>query len=162
MPHPTVTVESILSNIQYMPNGCIEYIGSRSPRGYGITRLKNGAKSAHRFFFEMFCEPIPKGMNLLHHCDNPPCINPGHLYVGTQKENVRDSMKRNRFNSQKRQASFRRGEEHKNSKISFKKVLKIRNYKKDPGVTYKKIGKHFGVGASTAFSIITGKYRKYK
>lgn len=73
-------------------NKCWEWLGSRYPSGYG--RLSK--KYAHRLSFEIINGLIPKGMHVLHTCDNPPCVNPKHLWVGTAGDNMRDRDKKGR------------------------------------------------------------------
>ena len=81
---------------------CIEWQGSRDRQGYGKA-WKNGANArAHRVAWEEANGPIPEGMCVLHHCDNPPCINPDHLFLGTRGDNARDMVKKGRHKSQLR------------------------------------------------------------
>jgi len=68
--------------------------------GYGMIGLpghSSGSISAHRLAYTLCIGAIPYGMYVLHHCDNPPCVNPAHLFLGTQLDNLhdRDSKKRN-------------------------------------------------------------------
>ena len=62
-------------------------------RGYGVLR---GA-GAHRLSWAAVNGPIPSGLMICHHCDNPPCVNPRHLYAGTAKDNMRDAKQRGRL-----------------------------------------------------------------
>lgn len=68
----------------------------------GHIRIRLDDKSrmmVHRLAYEAYhAEPIPKGLQVNHHCDNPKCFNPNHLYLGTQKDNMQDRSKRNRHN----------------------------------------------------------------
>lgn len=70
---------------------CWLWIGAKDVKGYGYlgNRRKPNIK-AHRLSFSMHKGPIPKGKHVLHHCDNPPCSNPDHLFPGTQADNNRD------------------------------------------------------------------------
>src|SRR6266550_5872844 len=68
---------------------CWEWLGSRS-KGYGRITINCGTELAHRISWIVHIGPIPAGLNVLHHCDNPCCVNPSHLFVGTQTDNNRD------------------------------------------------------------------------
>jgi len=79
---------------------CWEWEGSRFPSGYG--RLKR--MRAHRAVWEAVYGPIPAGLCVLHRCDNPPCVRPDHLRLGTQADNMRDRASKGRHPSQKKTA----------------------------------------------------------
>ena len=72
------------------PNDCWEFKGRKYEQGYGRTTVGGPMERSHRFAWITVNGPIPKDGKILHHCDNPPCCNPRHLYLGTQKDNVRD------------------------------------------------------------------------
>ena len=77
--------------------GCWEWQGARDPHGYGRFQVVTGTtQKANRFAYELTNGPVPTGLYVLHHCDNPPCVNPAHLYAGTQRDNVRDMVARGR------------------------------------------------------------------
>lgn len=80
--------------------GCTHWVGNALPRGYGRIVVHGKRYLAHRLSYEVHVGPIPDGMNVLHKCDVPACINPDHLYLGTQRENVRDMMERGRAKGQ--------------------------------------------------------------
>lgn len=83
--------------IERKPNGCWEWLGARKPTGYGVfSRTDRSAVRAHRWAYEEFVGPIPAGMSVCHRCDNPPCVNPDHLWLGTQADNVHDMIKKGR------------------------------------------------------------------
>lgn len=75
---------------------------------------------AHRFSWQIHFGAIPKGMQVNHHCDNPKCVRPEHLYIGTQQDNMRDASERLRFN----------GENHHASKVENRDVAEIRKLRK--------------------------------
>jgi hypothetical protein len=89
-------------------------MGSKDKDGYGKL-CRNGR--AHRISYEVHKGKIPNGMMVCHTCDNPSCVNPEHLWVGTCKQNIRDSVKKKRFNH---------GETNGISKLTEKEVRWIR------------------------------------
>ena len=94
------------------PNtGCWLWIARLNNRGYGVIgrgRRGDGTTAAHRVSWELFCGLIPNGMHVLHKCDNPPCVNPQHLFLGTHGDNMRDAVRKGRANSYTaRQSSIR-------------------------------------------------------
>ena len=83
--------------------GCWNWTAGRFERGYGA--FAYGRKRpgyAHRFSYELHCGPVPDGMVVMHKCDNKKCVNPDHLQVGTQKENINDSVNKGRWMTEKR------------------------------------------------------------
>lgn len=77
-------------------NGCWEWTGSRHPRGYGMVRIGRRAFVASRVAWTIKNGPIPEGLFVCHTCDNPPCCNPGHLFIGDYKANARDRQAKGR------------------------------------------------------------------
>lgn len=78
------------------PNGCWEWTGSRLPKGYGQFAPNHRPVRAHRYSYELHHGTVPAGLMVLHRCDNPPCVNPAHLYAGTRLDNARDAVMRDR------------------------------------------------------------------
>jgi hypothetical protein len=86
----------IKSRCLILPNGCWEFQGTKNHQGYGFMLYRGKAWPLHRLVLTIAIGPIPKSRKAMHTCDYPPCCNPNHLIDGTQRENVLDSVKKNR------------------------------------------------------------------
>ena len=80
-------------------NPCIEWPRGRTKKGYGVKWANGKAVYAHRAAWEEANGPIPYGMQVCHTCDNPPCCNPDHLFLGTNADNQQDSIAKNRHST---------------------------------------------------------------
>jgi hypothetical protein len=88
--------QNLMDRRRVTDTGCWEYTGFCSSLGYGQVRIDGEVWAVHRLMYTLHNGPIPERMKVLHSCDNPPCFNPDHLRVGTQRENVMDSVHRGR------------------------------------------------------------------
>ena len=125
-------------------NSCWEWKAGRFTTGYGQFWKNNKLARAHRVAWELTKGEIPENQCVLHKCDNPPCVNPIHLWLGTMKENTLDMISKNR---QRYVGPWPvlRGEDRPNSKLKEYQVKKIREmYNKDRW-THATLGAKFGV-----------------
>jgi len=123
-----------------MLTSCDIFQGCKDKNGYGWQRAL-GERKAHRVAYAKANGPIPRGMLVCHRCDNPRCVNPDHLFLGTNQDNVDDMMQKGRYrfvgHSQK-------GEKNGNSRLTQEQVDDIRSrYKRGMGPL---LAKEFGVG----------------
>lgn len=82
--------------IEIDAKGCWLWTKGRMPFGYGAIVVNGKTKLAHRVSYEAHVGPIPSGLCVLHRCDVPPCVNPEHLFLGTQLDNMRDKIAKGR------------------------------------------------------------------
>jgi hypothetical protein len=78
-------------------DGCWEWQGATSGKGYGRVSVGGRKLSAHRVAWTLWNGPITSGLFILHHCDNPPCVRPDHLFEGTHLVNMRDARSKGRL-----------------------------------------------------------------
>jgi hypothetical protein len=81
---------------------CWLWLAATNPCGYGTFRYYGRSHTAHRVAYLEMVGPVPAGLEVRHKCDNPPCVNPEHLEVGTHKDNMQDKVKRGRHGHAKR------------------------------------------------------------
>lgn len=94
--------EAFWPRVNKIDRGCWEWMGSRGRRGYGQLQYMNRMLRAHRVAWELVIGPIPEGMLVCHRCDNPPCVNPFHLFLGTHADNAADMTAKGRGNHPER------------------------------------------------------------
>ena len=129
--------------------GCWNWTACLSTAGYG--KIGDGRKSllAHRVSWELVNGPIEHGMFVCHRCDNPRCVNPAHLFIGTQVDNIRDAMKKGRH----KKPPTGGGELCSRAKLTADQARTIRFA---PG-SLSDVARTYRVPISTAFNIRNGK-----
>jgi len=129
---------------------CWPWTGARYRAGYGRIRRGRVQRVAHREAFEIaFGQIVPRELMVCHRCDNPPCCNPSHLFLGTAADNNGDRKRKGRNKDQ-------RGELHPMAKVTANDVLEMRRMRAS-GAMFKDIGARFGVTAQAAYFAVTGK-----
>ncbi len=112
--------ERFEKNLSMEPNtGCWLWTGHQYTNRYGQIGVNGSQVRANRLSWELHKGPIPKGLNVLHHCDTPECVNPYHLFLGTAKDNMADCIKKNRLKP-------RCGITHPRTKLTPEQVSEIR------------------------------------
>lgn len=129
--------------------GCWEWIGWKDKDGYGVASYRfdgTHERRARRIAWIVNFGSIPKRMLVCHRCDNPSCVNPQHLFLGSNQDNVTDMMVKGRNKPV-------RGEQAKMAKLSEKDVLKIRALH-EAGFVQRRIAEQFGVGFQAINKIV--------
>lgn len=84
------SIDVLFDRTAITKRGCWEFLGYKDKNGYGQITYKSKSYLAHRLAYMICVGEITKGYYVLHKCDNPPCINPEHLFLGTQTDNIKD------------------------------------------------------------------------
>jgi hypothetical protein len=154
------TVERFWARIDRVGDRCWPWGGARS-NGYGYVSWRGRVQPAHRIAWQLTAGPIPAGVYVCHHCDQPACCNPAHLFLGTQTDNMRDCAAKGRTTKGDRNPSRLyparrpRGEHHGNAKLTAADVLQIRHRKRQ-GERTRVVAQAFGVSPSHIEYIIRG------
>lgn len=130
---------------------CWLWTGSKVTNGYGCIWLNGKAKQAHRISYEIHFGSIPKNGCILHKCDTKACVNPNHLFLGTQKDNMQDRNNKNR-------QAF--GERSGSSKLTESEIMDIRSRPIYKG-SQTALAKEFKVSSRQISGIINREYWKH-
>lgn len=127
--------------VRHPGNVCWEWRGRAYRFGYGRLKINGRMLSAHRVSYVLTYGPIPDGLYVLHRCDNPPCTNPAHLWLGTHTDNVRDSVAKDRSAG---------------ARLTAAQVREIRAAWAVGGTTKAALGRAYGVNYRTVADILSG------
>jgi hypothetical protein len=140
-----ITKDFITENcIRNQETQCLEWQRSTNSGGYGNTSQGEKPVTMHRKAYELWVGPIPEGLCICHHCDNPPCCNAEHLFIGTKKANSDDKVKKGRHIQ---------GTSVPTSKLTREQVLIIRSRKMTP----KEVSQNFGLSRKQSWSVTAGR-----
>lgn len=145
--------ERLLMHVDKLENGCWVWNRASTHGGYGVMTFNGERIGTHRLSYECFVGPIPAGLHVLHKCDNPPCCNPEHLFLGTPMDNTLDKMRKGRCGI--RNLPF--GESHKRSKLTDQKVREIRSLYATGKISQKTLCGMFGVTNGSIQPLLLGK-----
>lgn len=143
-PHDTKLPDSFWAKIT-PENDCLVWTGHKTSNGYGRLTINSRRTLAHRFAAEDYHGSIPTGSLVLHHCDNPPCVEKMHLYFGTAQDNMDDKTKR---------GHNVKGENHFRAKLTEQQVRSIREQYETGDTSIKRLGKKYGVNSGTISQIV--------
>jgi len=136
---------------KWQENGCREWQGAQHEFGYGVVGIGKQTLKTHRVAWWLTNGPIPEGMQVLHKCDNPPCVNPEHLFLGTDLDNQRDAMQKGRHSK----PPVWNGAANPAAKLAPNNVKMVRRML-SVGYTHRQIARIFGVTKSTIGRIARG------
>jgi hypothetical protein len=152
---------------------CWEWQGRLNWSGYGILCMGKRCnptfheERAHRFCYRIHnaLSKVPKGLHVCHRCDNPKCVNPKHLFLGTDLDNMRDKCRKGRQPKGEEYAKrlrewIPRGSRRSNAKLTETDIRTICEMR-ERGMFYKDIAKHFGVHKQTVCSAALGRTWKH-
>jgi len=156
---PRLTAKQIInfwSKVNHHPGlgpagDCWKWIGWMHDNRYGGFDVGAVTCLAHRVSYAISHGRIPRGMCVLHSCDEPSCVNPAHLWLGTQADNMRDMRKKGRASTGEHAP---RGEQVGNSKLSELQVLEIRDMYAGGGYMQRQLAGEFGVSGQLISRIV--------
>lgn len=146
------SVDRFYAKVAWGTSDCWYWWGYLNPDGYGCESVGGVMMHAHRASWLLHKGPIPHGKYVLHHCDVRNCVNPEHLYLGTQADNMRDMHGRERWT-----ANPYHGAAHCNSKLTWEQVAEMRAAYAAGNVSMAALGRRYGIGGPTVFRIVRGK-----
>jgi hypothetical protein len=151
--------ERFWSKVDSTSGDCWIFKGCRDSWGYAHYGVKGKRTQAHRYAYELTYGPIPAGKVLMHTCDNPPCVRPDHLRVGTNAENHRDAVVKRRH---------AHGERNSHAILTERQVLELRRRYQPPPpdkpkakTNIEELAKEFGVSKATAYHAAVGNTWKH-
>lgn len=160
-----MNLETIRSRCDATATGCWEWRGARKLTGhpYGIAFIGGKCRTMHRVAIVASGSVLGASDCVLHRCDNPPCCNPDHLFVGSQNDNIRDCAQKGRYafgSGDARRAKpsdMPRGERHCRANFTNQQIVNIRDRVAAKGGIQSEIAREFGVHPATISKIVNRK-----
>lgn len=152
---------------------CWVWIGTTNNKGYGRFSVKHIYYRAHRISYQIANGDVPDGKEICHGCDNPPCVNPAHLFPGTHRENIMDAVRKGRNGMTTHPESVKRGTESWSSthldrvargiriasaKLTAAQVLEMRAI---PNPDRKELAKRYGISPGMVWQILKRKWWRH-
>ena len=149
---PGLLFEYLTSTNEPQPQGCWTWLGATTNLGYGRFHLAGKLVQAHHYSYLIYCGNLPNGSCVCHSCDNPRCVNPEHLFLGTHSDNMRDMHRKKRGNKPK-------GINHHKAVLTEAIVQKIRKTYIPGSKRYglSAYARKYGVLPGAIWSVVNGK-----
>lgn len=164
-------IKRFWDKVDKQPDKCWLWTASKRNKGYGAFAYTLNGKTihdrAHRFSYQLYKGEIPKGLSILHSCDNPACVNPDHLSPGTISDNNQDMVRKGRhvkggtYLSSTLDGGYERGEVHHNAKLTESIVIEIRQSYALGKSSHSQLAKRYQVGVGHINRIIKRKAWKH-
>lgn len=161
-PFPWATVARFWAKVN-KTDTCWLWTASTRHKGYGAFAYRLDGRMvndrAHRFSYQLHVGPIPAGMFVLHSCDVPACVNPAHLFLGTNTDNVRDMMAKGRGNAGKSfpDGQWERGERHHAARLTEADVRTLRARYEAGGTSFSALAREYGLAIGHVYRIVRRK-----
>lgn len=163
MPKKTIVTDALIKELfeakvsKKTDSGCWEWTGYVARNGYGVHRFSDSFKQyAHRYAYRLHSgQPIPKDLCVCHTCDNRKCVNPAHLFLGTQKENLEDMIKKNRHCYGEARSRLVRGAHNGRALLTEEGVKEILRLKAE-GLSCTEIAQIFNMARSSIKYVVAG------
>jgi len=147
-------IERIMNRVEKQENGCWLFTGHHDRGGYGMMQFKGKMQLTHRLVWMLThnMTSLPRDLHVCHACDNPPCVNPAHLFLGTHRDNMQDMVNKGR-----KTYKAVLGEEVSSHKLTSDDVRAIRARYQAGSITYRRLADEYRVSQGTIADAVTRK-----